>query len=141
MVEQSGFQLQGSAAQMYEEQQVPALFRPLAEATLRQIDVHEGTRVTDVACGTWILGRLVAEKVGESGMVIGIDIGKLGFTPTSGAGLILHACIWGLRAADGIVCSGTAIATDQHCTSSSKESCHIQHFARWRDRSGRLVNF
>lgn len=71
---QQRYQLQGSAPQIYEEQNVPSLFRPLAEITLRHVDVREGDHVIDVACGTGIVGRLVAEKVGKSGSVVGIDL-------------------------------------------------------------------
>lgn len=74
MAEQESFQLEGDAPQIYEEQQVPALFRPLAELTLRYVVVPEGSRVIDVACGTGIVSRLVAEKVGKSGTVTGIDL-------------------------------------------------------------------
>lgn len=74
MTEQGTFQLQGNAAQIYEEQKVPTMFRPLAELTLRHVDVREGARVLDVACGTGIVGRLVAEKVGNSGTVVGVDL-------------------------------------------------------------------
>lgn len=74
MPEQQSYQLQGNAPKIYEEQQVPSLFRPLAELTLRHVDVHEGDRVIDVACGTGIVGRLVAEKIGKSGSVVGVDL-------------------------------------------------------------------
>ena len=62
------------APQLYEEEKVPAVFGPLAELTLRFVDVREGARVIDLACGTGIVGRLVAEKVGTSGKVVGIDL-------------------------------------------------------------------
>ena len=74
MPEQYTYQLQGDAAQIYEEQKVPSMFRPLAEATLRQVEVPEGSRVIDIACGTGIVGRLLAEKVGKSGSVVGVDL-------------------------------------------------------------------
>ncbi len=74
MSEQSGFQLQSGAAQSYEEQQVPSLLRPLAELTLRHVVVNEGDQVIDVACGTGIMGRLVAEKLGKAGSVVGVDL-------------------------------------------------------------------
>ena len=45
MTEQYTFQLQGNAAQIYEEQKVPSMFRPLAEATLLQVEVPAGSRV------------------------------------------------------------------------------------------------
>ena len=95
MAEQETWQLGGNAAQVYEEQKVPSLFRPLAELTLQHVDVHEGDRVIDLACGTGILGRLAAEKAGRSGSVVGVDLNAgiieeaKRHPPTSGAGLEL----------------------------------------------------
>lgn len=74
MAEQETFQLQGNAPQIYEEQSVPTIFRPLTELTLRQVDIPAGARIVDVACGTGIVARLVAEKVGKSGSVVGVDL-------------------------------------------------------------------
>ena len=74
MAEQDRYQLQGSAPQIYEEYKVPVVFRPLAELTLQYVEVKEGARVIDVACGTGIIGRLVAERVGKSGKVVGVDL-------------------------------------------------------------------
>lgn len=74
MVHQERWQLQGNAPQIYEEQKVPALFRPLAKLTLQHVDIHEGDRIIDVACGTGILGRLAAERIGKLGSVVGIDL-------------------------------------------------------------------
>lgn len=61
MTEQDRYQLQGAAARVYEAQKVPSMFRPLAKATLEQIDVPAGAKVLDVACGTGIVARLVSE--------------------------------------------------------------------------------
>ena len=90
MAKQDSFQLEGSAPQIYEEQKVPTLFRPLAELTLQHLNVGEGDRIVDVACGTRIIARLVAEKVGQSGTVAGgdlntgmIEAAKL-YTPSTG---------------------------------------------------------
>ena len=74
MPEQESWQLEGNAPQIYEDQKVPAMFRPLAEATLDRVDVPKGSRVLDVACGTGIVARLVAEKAGKSGSVLGVDL-------------------------------------------------------------------
>ena len=63
MVEHERYQLPGNAPQIYEDQKVPSMFRPLAEATLRQVDFLEGARIIDVACGTGIVGRLVGERL------------------------------------------------------------------------------
>ena len=43
MTDQERWQLQGSASRLYEEQKVPALFRPLAELTLRHVDIRDRT--------------------------------------------------------------------------------------------------
>jgi len=74
MTRPESFQLQGNAPQIYEQHKVPAIFRPLAERTLQRVGVHEGARVIDIACGTGIVARLAAEKVGKSGKVVGIDL-------------------------------------------------------------------
>ena len=74
MPEPEAYQLLGNAPQIYEEQKVPAMFRPLAEATLHRVDVPNGSRVLDVACGTGIVGRLAAERAGASGSVVGVDL-------------------------------------------------------------------
>jgi ubiquinone/menaquinone biosynthesis C-methylase UbiE len=70
---QSGFQVSDSAAQMYEKyatlfmgQCVPDL---LAIAALQS-----GERVLDLACGTGVVARHAATKVGRAGQVTGLDI-------------------------------------------------------------------
>ena len=74
MAEQESYQLQGNAPQIYEEHSVSTIFQPLAKLTLHHVDVEESARVIDVACGTGIVGRLVAEKLGKSGSVVGVDL-------------------------------------------------------------------
>jgi len=66
-------QVNRSAAEVYEEFFVPALFAewcgPVAEAAR----VRPGQRVLDVACGTGVLAREVAGRVGAAGSVVGLD--------------------------------------------------------------------
>ena len=66
-------QVPRSAADVYEEFFVPALFqewvRPVSEAA----GVSPGQRVLDVACGTGVLTRDVQERVGPDGEVAGLD--------------------------------------------------------------------
>ena len=50
------------------------MFRPPAELTLNHVEVRKGDRVIDVACGTGIVTRLVAGKVGKSGTIAGVDL-------------------------------------------------------------------
>lgn len=73
---QDTFQLNDSAAQVYEEQKVPAMFAPLARATLDAFSVTEKDSVLDVACGTGILARLVREKCGPGVRVAGVDLNQ-----------------------------------------------------------------
>jgi len=69
-------QVNTSAAEVYEAFFVPALFQewggPVAEAA----QVQAGQRVLDVACGTGVLARAVAEHVGPEGEVVGLDINE-----------------------------------------------------------------
>lgn len=61
-------------AEVYEEEFVPALFRPFAGSVLDAAAVARGQRVLDVACGTGIVARLAAPLVGPQGRVVGIDL-------------------------------------------------------------------
>lgn len=70
------FQLTGSAAAIYEEQKIPAVFRPLALATLDALPIKENDKVLDVACGTGIVGREVMNKLGPNGSVTGVDLNE-----------------------------------------------------------------
>lgn len=66
-------QVTGSAAEIYDEFFVPALFGawagPLCDAVRMRADNH----VLDVACGTGATTREVAARVGPKGRVVGLD--------------------------------------------------------------------
>ena len=64
----------GSAAEIYEHHMVPAIFGPWAEDLLALATPQPGERVLDVACGTGVVARLVAQRVGPSGTVVGFDL-------------------------------------------------------------------
>lgn len=70
------FQLAGNAAAIYEDQKVPAIFRPLARATLDVLTLREDEKVLDVACGTGIVGREIASRLGSNGHVTGVDLNE-----------------------------------------------------------------
>ncbi len=65
---------QQSFPAMYEQQLVGPLFRPWAELLLARLRPAPGERVLDIACGTGIVARLAAERVGPSGTVVGVDV-------------------------------------------------------------------
>jgi len=67
-------QVNKSAAQIYDEFFVPALFQEWTESVLTAANVTAGQTVLDVACGTGVLARAAHEKVGSAGKVIGLDI-------------------------------------------------------------------
>jgi SAM-dependent methyltransferase len=67
-------QVNRSAAEVYEEFFIPALFQQWTGRVLDVAHVQTGQRVLDVACGTGILARAAGERVGAAGSVVGIDI-------------------------------------------------------------------
>ena len=68
------FQLEGSAPQLYERFNVPASTRPSAEQMLEHVSLHEGDRILDAACGTGIVIRLIADRFGNIGSFVGMDL-------------------------------------------------------------------
>jgi ubiquinone/menaquinone biosynthesis C-methylase UbiE len=68
------YALAGSAAELYERNMVPALFRPFAEDLMDHAALRKGEHVLDVACGTGIVSRLAWSAVAPSGHVIGLDL-------------------------------------------------------------------
>lgn len=66
-------QVSKSAADIYEEFFVPALFGQWAERVADLAELGPGERVLDVACGTGALTREAAGRVAPDGTVIGLD--------------------------------------------------------------------
>lgn len=62
-----------AGAEAYEALHVPALFDEWTARVLDAADVHVGHRVLDVACGTGVLSRAAAGRVGTEGGVVGVD--------------------------------------------------------------------
>ncbi len=58
----------------YEQYFVPAMFAPWARIRLRRAALSPGEYVLDVACGTGIVSREVASRVGSAGRVVGLDV-------------------------------------------------------------------
>lgn len=68
------FQVSSGAAEIYESRFVPALFAQWAPLVVEQAGVTEGQRILDVACGTGIVARAAADRVGPRGRVVGVDL-------------------------------------------------------------------
>lgn len=64
----------GTGPEAYERTSVLRFFGPLAIEFLKHVPVHKGERVLDVACGTGIVARNAAMRVGQKGYVKGIDL-------------------------------------------------------------------
>lgn len=70
------FQLNASAATIYEEQKVKAMFGPLAEAILDIVKILKNDRILDIACGTGIVSRTIHEKITPYATIFGIDVNE-----------------------------------------------------------------
>ena len=72
------YALTADAAEYYESTFVPALFRPWAERLADAADPRPGQRILDVACGTGIVARTLAERLDRSaasaGSITGVDV-------------------------------------------------------------------
>lgn len=75
-----------NAAENYEQYFVPSIGRPVAANLVEAAAPQPGERVLDVACGTGIVARLAAERVGPRGTVEGLDPnpGMLGIAREAG---------------------------------------------------------
>jgi ubiquinone/menaquinone biosynthesis C-methylase UbiE len=76
MSTQETFQLTAEMAEAYEARFVPAFFAQWAPRLLDAVGVSPGDRVLDVACGTGIVARTAASRVGPSGSVVGVDLSE-----------------------------------------------------------------
>jgi ubiquinone/menaquinone biosynthesis C-methylase UbiE len=74
MSQQGQWQVTGSAAEVYEKELVPSIFGPWAQLVVDLAQPQRGDRVLDVACGTGIVLRTVADRVGPTGALVGVDL-------------------------------------------------------------------
>lgn len=70
------FQISAEQAELYEAKFVPAIFAQWAEPLLDAAGVGAGHSVLDVACGTGVLARTAAARVGPTGRVVGLDLNE-----------------------------------------------------------------
>jgi ubiquinone/menaquinone biosynthesis C-methylase UbiE len=64
----------GSATENYEKYFVPSIGGPIANDLIEVAALRPGERVLDVACGTGVVARLAAQRVGTAGRVAGLDV-------------------------------------------------------------------
>ncbi len=78
MIQRQGeqWQLEESSAEAYERYLVPLFFAPGAESLIELVGPRAGERVLDVACGTGIVARRAAPRVGAGGTVVGLDLNE-----------------------------------------------------------------
>ncbi len=69
-------QVDTSAAEVYEQFFVPALFAEWPAHVLEAANVQSGDSVLDVACGTGVLARTAVDIIGPNGSVVGVDINE-----------------------------------------------------------------
>jgi ubiquinone/menaquinone biosynthesis C-methylase UbiE len=69
----SRWQLGGAGTAAYERYLVPAFFARFAKRLIELAAPARGDRVVDVACGTGIVARQVARRVGDTGTIVGLD--------------------------------------------------------------------
>ena len=74
MSDASGFQVSGNAAELYEQYAVPYVLGPWAAELVELAALREGDCVLDLACGTGVVARLAAPRVGTTGRIIGLDL-------------------------------------------------------------------
>ena len=72
----TGWQLDRSAPEAYERYLVPAIFVQWADRLLDRSGLERGDRVLDVGCGTGVVARRAATRVGEAGSVVGLDLNE-----------------------------------------------------------------
>lgn len=80
-----------NAAENYDRYFVPTIGLPLAEQLVERAALQPGERVVDLACGTGVVAKLAADRVGAEGAVVGVDMnpGMLAVAQsTSATGLV-----------------------------------------------------
>lgn len=63
-----------SPAETYESFMVPYRFRPWANELADRLPLSPGMRVLDIACGTGIVARVIAERLGDGATIVGLDM-------------------------------------------------------------------
>ena len=70
----NAFQITPEAARLYERVAVRYILGPWAPSLVDAARLLAGERVLDVACGTGVVTRIAAQRVGRQGRVTGVDL-------------------------------------------------------------------
>jgi SAM-dependent methyltransferase len=70
------FQVSVDAAELYESKLVPAIFEEWAPHLVEAAGVAPGQAVLDVGCGTGVVAREAAGRMGGQGRVVGLDLNQ-----------------------------------------------------------------
>jgi SAM-dependent methyltransferase len=74
MSEREAWQVTDDAAVLYEQSFVPAIFAGSAVLLADAAEIGRGDRVLDVGCGTGVVARQAAQRVGPEDRVVGLDL-------------------------------------------------------------------
>jgi SAM-dependent methyltransferase len=74
MAKNTQWQLSAEAAELYERYVARYILGPWAQMLVDIAHVGVGERVLDVACGTGVVARAAAGRVGPAGRVVGVDL-------------------------------------------------------------------
>ena len=69
-----GWQLEGDAPLAYDTHIVDVFLQDYSRRLVEVAAIKPGDRTLDVACGTGVVTRLVANKIGSAGQVVGFDL-------------------------------------------------------------------
>jgi ubiquinone/menaquinone biosynthesis C-methylase UbiE len=68
------WQMEGNIPDAYEKYLVPIIFTLWGAKLIELSELALGEQVLDVACGTGIIARLAAKRVGGTGKIVGLDL-------------------------------------------------------------------
>src|SRR5258707_3337905 len=74
MSEHEQWQVTAKAAELYERYPARYILGPWAPLLVDAARLVAGDRVLDVACGTGVVARAAAKRVGPTGRVVGVDL-------------------------------------------------------------------
>lgn len=70
------FDIPLAAAEVYESRFVPAIFAEWAPLLVETANIRPAQAVLDVGCGTGIVARTVADRIGSDGTIVGLDLNQ-----------------------------------------------------------------